>query len=262
MNTEIRKAIQKKFKKLLKKYKKIQVSWSTADYFFDIQIQTPKSRNILLPYAYYVYIQQKIFQIIDFPSYALVEIASFKSAGVGKLTLNKANQIIFKCKYATNCGKLNLENITQEELEKTTYYFDFEDKFNLIKYNKNFDIELWIDYSYLFETGLHSTEILVKPKNENATRIPQISQKAQNYWIENVKTLINNLLKHDKFELFTPPTLKKVMKYRFPKKSFSEPFLFGIKISSKILKKNQVSITIHRDFEYINFARKCLVLFE
>jgi hypothetical protein len=260
MTTEIRKALRKKLIQLLKKHNKLLTLWSTAEGFFDIRIQTPKGRNILLSYAYYQFFQQKIFQLANFPNYALDRIASFKSAGLGKIYLGKKKQIIWKCKFSTNCGSLELLEKPRQELEIQNFYFDFDDKFRLIKYNKSFDVELWLHYSYLFNLDLYSAELVANPKDETKSQKFRISKKAQNYWIEIVRRLSKPLYAQEKHELYIPPCIEKIRKHRFPKKPICKPFLFGIDVSSKIVDGNQILITLHRDYEYINFKRERIVL--
>jgi hypothetical protein len=260
MTTEIRKALRKKLTRLLKKHKKLKIFWSTAKSFFDMRIQTPKGRNILLPYAYYQFFQQKIFQIIDFPEYALDRTSAFKSAGSGKIYIGKKKQIIGEYKFSTNCGNLEHLEKPKEELENQNFYFDFDDKFRLAKYNKNFEIELWLRYDYLFELDVFSAEFVATPKNENNTKTFRISKKAQNYWIETARIFSKPLYAQEKHEFYSPPTISKIHKYRFPKQAICKPFLFGINVSSKIIASNQMLITLHRDYEYINFKRESMVL--
>ncbi len=229
MTTSIRKDLRKKLIRLLKKHKKLQIFWRIAE-GFDISIQIPKGKNTLFPYKHYQFFQQKIFQLTDFPDYAYNKTIAFKSAGLAKIHRSKKKEIIWECRFSTHCGGLvNLEK-SYKDLEKQSFYFDFDGKFNLLRYNKNFDVELWLRYDYLFELDVYSAEVVSIPKNETITQTLKISKKTQNYWITTARSFSKPLYaqKQEKHKLYTPPTSKELPKYHFPGQSVCKPFLSSV----------------------------------
>lgn len=84
---------------------------------------------------------------------------------------------MWECKFSTNCAILEK---SCKALDNQSFYFDFDDKFRLLNYKNNFDVELWLHYAYLFELNLSSAEVVAISKTETNTQTFRISEKAQN----------------------------------------------------------------------------------